>query len=62
MQGDTTTAIRYWEEAAQRNPRYEVCMNLSMLYKAKRNMEKANYYYGLAGEAQQRNKREENPQ
>lgn len=62
MQGDTTTAIRYWEQAAQRNPRYEVCMNLSMLYKAKGDMEKANYYYGLAGEAQERNQHRNNPQ
>ena len=62
MQGDTTTGIRYWEQAAQRNPRYEVCINLSILYKAKGNMEKANYYSGLAGEAQQRNPQENNPQ
>jgi Tfp pilus assembly protein PilF len=54
MHGDTTTAIKYWEQAAQRNPSYEVCMNLSMMYKAKRDMEKANYYYGLAEDAQER--------
>jgi tetratricopeptide (TPR) repeat protein len=53
-QGDTTTAIRYWEEAARLNPRYEVCVNLSMMYKARGELEKANYYSGLAEDAQQR--------
>jgi len=61
MQGDTTTAIRYWEQAAQRNPRYEVCMNLSMMYKARGDTEKANYYYGLAEDAQHRRNNEDNP-
>ncbi|MCX6245545.1 MAG: tetratricopeptide repeat protein [Bacteroidetes bacterium] len=56
MHGDTITAIKYWEQAAQRNPGYEVCMNLAMMYKGKGNKEKADYYYGLAQEAQrQRN-------
>ena len=54
MQGDTTTAIRYWEQAAQRNATYEVCFNLSMMYKARGDMEKSNYYSGLANEAEQR--------
>jgi Tfp pilus assembly protein PilF len=58
MQGDTTTAIRYWEQAVQRKPTYEVCTNLGMLYKAKGNLEKANYYYGLASDAQQRRNKE----
>jgi tetratricopeptide (TPR) repeat protein len=61
MQGDTTTAIRYWEQAAQRNATYEVCYDLSMMYKAKGNMEKANYYSGLANEAKQRRNTGNNP-
>lgn len=61
QQGDTATAIKYWEQAAQRNPGYEVCMNLGFLYKTKGNMERANYYYGLAEEAKQRRNAENNP-
>jgi protein O-mannosyl-transferase len=61
MHGDTTTAIRYWEQAAQRNPSYEVCTNLGMMYKARGDMEKANYYYGLAQDSQQRRIKEINP-
>jgi tetratricopeptide (TPR) repeat protein len=53
MHGDTTTAIRYWEQAAQRKATYEVCYNLSMMYKARGDMEKSKYYYGLAKDAQQ---------
>jgi tetratricopeptide (TPR) repeat protein len=61
MHGDTTTAVKYWEQAAQRNPGYEVCLNLSMMYKARGDMEKANYYYGLADDAR-RARQNENPQ
>ena len=61
MQGDTTTAIRYWEQAAQRNPSYEVCANLSMMYRARGDMGKAKYYYGLAEDAEQRRNKENNP-
>ncbi|MCX6247534.1 MAG: tetratricopeptide repeat protein [Bacteroidetes bacterium] len=56
MHGDTTTAINYWEQAANRNPTYEVCTNLSMMYRARGNMQKSNYYYGLALDAEQRKK------
>jgi tetratricopeptide (TPR) repeat protein len=56
MQEDTTTAIKYWEQAAQRNPGYEVCMNLSLLFKAKGDLNKASYYNELAKkDRQQRN-------
>ena len=52
MQGDTTTAIRYWEQAARRNLSYEVCANLSMVYRARGEMEKAKYYNDFAGDAE----------
>ena len=61
QQGDSATAIKCWEQAAQRNPGYEVCTNLGFLYKTKGNMERANYYYGLAEEAKQRRDAENNP-
>ena len=51
--GDTTTAIKYWEQAAQRNPGYEVCTNLGYLFKTKGDVEKSRYYYHLAEAAQQ---------
>lgn len=54
LHGDTTTAINYFEEAARRNPTYEACTNLSLIYKAKGEMQKSQYYYGLAQEAEQR--------
>ena len=52
MQGDTTTAIRYWEQAARRNLSYEVCANLSIVYRARGDMEKAKYYHDFAGDAE----------
>jgi tetratricopeptide (TPR) repeat protein len=54
LHGDTTTAIKYFEDAAQRNPTYEACTNLSVIYKAKGDVQKSQYYYGLAQEAEQR--------
>ena len=48
---DTATAVNYWEQAAQKNPGYEICMKLSQLYRMRRDMEKANYFYGLASAA-----------
>jgi tetratricopeptide (TPR) repeat protein len=54
LQGDTTTAIRYWEQAARRNLSYEVCKNLSLIYRARGDIEKATYYYGLAEDAEKR--------
>lgn len=54
MQGDTTTAIKYWEQAAQRNPGYEVCTNLGYLFKTKGDVKKSRYYYSLAEDARQR--------
>ncbi len=51
MRGDTGTAVSYWVQAAQKNPTYEVCMRLSSLYRAKGDAERANYFYGLAGDA-----------
>jgi tetratricopeptide (TPR) repeat protein len=53
MQGDTTTAIKYWEQAAKRKPTYEVCTDLSIMYKARGDFDRANYYSGLAADAQQ---------
>ncbi|MGA2824413.1 MAG: tetratricopeptide repeat protein, partial [Bacteroidales bacterium] len=52
LQGDTATAIRYWEEAARRNLSYEVCTNLSMVYQARGDMEKAKYYNDFATDAE----------
>jgi tetratricopeptide (TPR) repeat protein len=62
LHGDTTTAIKYFENAAQRNPTYEVCTNLSLIYKARKEMDKANYYNGLAQEAAQKRNAGNNPQ
>jgi hypothetical protein len=61
MHGDTTTAVRYWEQAAQRRPTYEVCMNLSTMYRARGDLQRANYYDGLASEARQRRRNEITP-
>jgi protein O-mannosyl-transferase len=54
--GDTVTGVKYWEHAASLKPTYEVCTDLSIMYKAKGNMERAGYYYGLAQEAAQQQK------
>ncbi len=61
MQGDTTTAIRYWEQAARRNLSYEVCANLSMVYRARGDMGKAKYYNDFAGDGEKRKNSENIP-
>jgi len=61
LQGDTITAIRYWEQAARRNLSYEVCTNLSRVYRARGDMEKAKYYNDFAGDAVKRRKSENIP-
>jgi hypothetical protein len=61
MQGDTTIAIRYWELAAKRNPGYEVCKNLSLIYRARGDMEKAKYYNDFAGDAEKWKNYEKKP-
>lgn len=45
--GDTTTCIQYWEMAAKKRVTYEVCMNLSVVLRAKGDLDKANYYYSM---------------
>jgi tetratricopeptide (TPR) repeat protein len=52
--GDTTAAINYFLGAVQKNPGYEVCMQLNSIYRAKGDSEKANYFYGLAIDANHR--------
>jgi Tfp pilus assembly protein PilF len=59
--GDTATGIRYWEQAAQRNASYEVCINLGMIYRAAGDRVKARYFFRLAEEARQRGNTENNP-
>ena len=55
MLGDTLTALREWEVAATKpDAGYEVFANLSMMFKARGNMEKANEYYFKADEAQKK--------
>ncbi len=61
MQGDTTTAIHYWEQAAHRKLSYEVCTNLSMIYMARGEMEKAKYYNNFAGDAEKWKNYEKKP-
>ena len=60
MHGDTTTSIKYWEHAAQLNPTYEVCTDLGLLYKARKDARKADYFNSMAQEAQQRRKNNNN--
>jgi tetratricopeptide (TPR) repeat protein len=61
LQGDTTTAIRYWEQAVRRNLSYEVCKNLSLIYRARGDMEKAKYYNDFAGDAEKWKNYEKKP-
>jgi protein O-mannosyl-transferase len=49
--GDTADAVKYWEMAVQKNPAYDVCMQLNSLYRIRGDMEKANYYYELGMQA-----------
>lgn len=51
LRGDTAEAVRNWEQAAKRNPAYDICMQLNSLYRIRGDTEKANYYYGLAIES-----------
>jgi Tfp pilus assembly protein PilF len=61
MLGDTLTAVRNWEVAAEKpDASYEVFANLSMMYKAKGNMEKANEYYYRAEDARKKRQGMEN--
>jgi tetratricopeptide (TPR) repeat protein len=56
VRGDTADAVRYWEQAAQKNPAYDICMQLNSLYRMRGNMDKANYYYELAMESTRKKK------
>jgi protein O-mannosyl-transferase len=59
--GDTTEAIKYWEEAEERNPGYNVCRNLGMIYGARGENAKANHYFDLANKAIRKGKKEKQP-
>jgi protein O-mannosyl-transferase len=54
--GDTLSCIKYWEMAAQKRSSYEVLINLSIVLKAKGEIEKANGYYYMAMDEQRRMK------
>ncbi len=55
--GDTNTCIKYWEQAARKRITYEVCMNLSGVFRAKGDMDKANYYYSTGMDEARRMKK-----
>ncbi len=48
LTGDTTNAVRYLEQSLQKRPQPGVLNELSQVYKAKGDMEKAEYYNRLA--------------
>jgi tetratricopeptide (TPR) repeat protein len=48
LAGDTSTAVHYLELSIQKRPQPNILRELSILYKAKGNMEKAEYYNQLA--------------
>ena len=56
VRGDTSTALTYWVQAAKLNPSYDVCMKLNSLFRARRDTERANYFYGLALDAMHKKK------
>lgn len=56
LQRDTLHAVQYWEEAYKRRQTYEVSLNLANIYKAKGDMDKANFYYSSAMEASRNQK------
>ena len=53
---DTSTAVNYWEQAAKKNPGYEICMKLNQLYRIRGDFEKAGYYYKLALQASEKSR------
>ena len=57
QRSDTAKAVSYWEQAAAKNPEYDLCMKLNSLYRMKGDMDKANYYYDLASESVRKNRR-----
>ncbi|MFH1160391.1 MAG: tetratricopeptide repeat protein [bacterium] len=56
QRADTVLAIRNYEEAAMRRPSFEVCIQLSNLYKAKGELKKAVFFQQKAQEALKNNK------
>jgi tetratricopeptide (TPR) repeat protein len=57
VRGDTATAVQYWEQAAQIDPSYDICMQLYSLYRIRGDMQKASSYYDKAMEADRKTKR-----
>lgn len=57
LRADTAQAVRYWEQAAERNPTAELCYQLSFLYKVHGDMKKAAYYGKMADELNQKARR-----
>ncbi|MEI7490629.1 MAG: tetratricopeptide repeat protein [Bacteroidota bacterium] len=53
LKQDTAEAVKYWEQAAEKKPTAELCYQLSVLYRIHKDMDKAGYYYKLAGSAAQ---------
>lgn len=51
QRADTVMAIRNYEEAAMRRPTFEVCVQLSNLYKARGDLNKASFFQEKAQEA-----------
>jgi len=55
QRADSVMAIRNYEEAAMRRPSFEVCVQLSNLYKAKGDLQKADFFRQKAQEALKNN-------
>jgi Flp pilus assembly protein TadD len=53
---DTAGAVNYWEQAAKKNPTYEICMKLYHLYRMRGDIAKTNYYYRLASKVTEKPK------
>jgi len=51
---DTAGAVKYWEQAVQRNPSAELCFQLSMLYRMHGDSVKFMYYNDLGQKARSR--------
>ncbi|MBM3404447.1 MAG: hypothetical protein FJY10_06110 [Bacteroidetes bacterium] len=52
LQQDTTTAVSYYEKAAEKKLNYQLSMNLYQHFYQLGDREKADYYYGMAMRAQ----------
>lgn len=57
LRADTAQAVKYWEQAAERNPSAELCYQLAYLYKVHGDMKKAAHYGKMADELNQKARR-----